>query len=92
LIEMMAKFFGKAVVVLIDEIDAPLNRAFELYNPDSKEYEAIKSIMLGIHMGIFKTNKYVHRILAIGIFPLPVYELSTPLPFTKYDVMDNTYA
>ncbi|XME03429.1 AAA family ATPase [Lachnospiraceae bacterium C1.1] len=58
----LSKFYGKKVIILLDEYDTPMQEAYV-----SGYWNEIVGFMRNIFNGAFKTNPYLHKALLTGI-------------------------
>ncbi|MEO1219671.1 MAG: AAA family ATPase [Bacteroidota bacterium] len=87
--ELLRKYHGNRVFVLLDEYDAPLNNTF--LKPAL--YERVLIFMRGLLGKCFKDNAYLEKGVMIGILRIAKADLFSGINnFQEYSLLDEEYA
>jgi hypothetical protein len=69
-ITLLSKFYKKELIVLIDDIDIPVSKAFDLFGPDGEDFKTIQTFMFKVNKMILTNKGEIARTFAFGTIPL----------------------
>ncbi len=84
LCEMMSRFYGKNVIVLLDEYDTPIQEAYV-----DGFWDNMTGFVRSLFNATFKTNQYLERAIMTGITRISKESIFSDLNNLKVDTMTN---
>lgn len=85
--QLLQKHYGQRVVILTDEYDVPLDKAYQ-----SGYYDDMADLIRSLFEGAFKTNEYLHFAVLTGCLRVSKESIFTGLNnFKVYTVKDVRY-
>lgn len=85
--QMLYRHYGQKVVILIDEYDVPLDKAFQ-----NGYYEEMVSLIRGLLGQALKTNEYLNFAVLTGCLRISKESIFTGLNnFKVYSIIDDDY-
>lgn len=93
IMEILHRFYGKKVILLIDEYDVPLAKANEMNSNEKDFYGKMLDVIKGIMSTALKDNKYLEFAVITGCLRIAKESIFTGVNnFASYSVLNKKFS